>query len=511
MHIKYNNSLPVIVVLVFVLCLILFQSTQASLGDFGNYYYSSKFLLNGNWGLWVYEPIAFNKAIYELGQRKFFLNYTPVPPFTALVYVPFTFLSVVKAKLVWNVINLLLFFGALNRIQLITKVSWNWMLVFTALLFIPLRNTINEGQSYLLVLFLLVEGFYQFNLGRFWLMALCWALAIHLKITPAIVLLFLLFDKQWKPALYLLLVSFFMLLVSMPILSLSVWENYVLTILPRLFNGEINDTYAINYQSAQVVFKQLFYPDALHNPSAMYNNPYCYLLSWNVFKFMLLAMAVYGSVWGSKSTQQRFAIWLSVSFLISGYGNSFSMILLLIPVTFLFTTSGKVKQACMLLSLVIIGWLSYSYFVSWPLLFKFPRLFGLLVLFGLMLEWSNIKQLLGLVSLSVAFAIAITRKPDTTPSTYLFNQEIALLCYDYEIIDPKHIRVFYFDLNGPQSKDFLLPFVVNQLEFPEYSEQVLMAKENIRKVAVVNQTQEIYLSDCNRGVGFYTLRIRAIH
>ncbi len=61
--------------LVIVLLGLVLHSINKPIGDFGNYYYASTFLLHGQFGDWVYDPSLFNLRIFELGQRDFFLNY----------------------------------------------------------------------------------------------------------------------------------------------------------------------------------------------------------------------------------------------------------------------------------------------------------------------------------------------------------------------------------------------------------------------------------------------------
>lgn len=192
------------------------------IGDFGNYYYGSKFLAEGNWGTWIYEPAKFNLAIYDLGERNFFLNYTPVPPFSSIIYLPFTLFNASDAKLIWNILNSLLFIFTIYRLQKTHTVHYLFWCLIPVFFFTPIRNTITEGQSYFLILFLLVEGYLQYSKGRVWLMALLWALSIHLKISPAIVLLFLLFNKDFKASVQLIVASILVLIISIPILSSDV-------------------------------------------------------------------------------------------------------------------------------------------------------------------------------------------------------------------------------------------------------------------------------------------------
>src|SRR6185295_19491781 len=71
-----------------VLCLLFYQKP---VHDYGNYYYGSKFALQGVPVRDIYEPYKFNLLIRELPDiqhESFFENYAVVPPFTLLFYVP---------------------------------------------------------------------------------------------------------------------------------------------------------------------------------------------------------------------------------------------------------------------------------------------------------------------------------------------------------------------------------------------------------------------------------------
>ena len=102
--------------LVVLLLALVLRAINKPVGDFGNYYYASKFLLNSQFGDWVYDPSVFNLKIYELGQRDFFLNYNP-PPIVAIFYLPFTLFNVVWAKTIWNLLNCFILIFCLYRVQ----------------------------------------------------------------------------------------------------------------------------------------------------------------------------------------------------------------------------------------------------------------------------------------------------------------------------------------------------------------------------------------------------------
>jgi hypothetical protein len=480
------------------------KNYSAPIGDFGNYYYGSKFLLGGNWGLWIYDVASFNLRIFDLGQRSFFLNYTPVPPFSAIVYLPFVGFKVEVAKAIWNMLNLTLLLFTLYRLNKEYSLPSVFWLFFPVLFFMPFRNNIAEGQSYFLLLFLLVEGFVQYQKGNLWLMAALWALAIHLKVSPAFVFLFLAFNKDFKAIFYLSLVGLFFLLVSFPFITIPVWVNYLFSVLPRLFNGEINDTYALNYQSMQVLLKTLFVPDVLNNKNAWFNEPMIYLKAILVFKFMIVGLSVLCS--NSKKIEQpaKFGIWMLCSMLISGYGNSFSLLLLLLPTVYFYSTikSFSAEYYIYVLLLLVAVNIPFYWFPQNFILFKFPRMFAMIGLFLILTYFSGItiKRHYLFTLLLVCF---IPLKAQVFPQNYFFKKEEALLVYDFEVFE-NHLLINYFDFDGPSSKQVPIDFLVRQTKCFEMPPRSLGI--NGLKACNVNDSLTLYLSDENRGVGFYTMR-----
>lgn len=477
----------------------------APVGDFGNYYYASYFLKQGNWGLWIYEPYRFNLAIYELGQRHFFLNYTPVPPLSALLYLPFTFFTVVKARLIWNSVMLLLFTWSLLRLYNYSRVDVKLLLLLPLLVYIPMQNNIMEGQSYCLLFFLLVEGFVQYTKKNVGFMALCWALSIHLKISPAFILIFLFFQKDIKSLSLVVFNIILLTLVSLPLIGFDVWQNYIFKILPRLYNGEINNTYAYNYQSFQVMLKTIFVPDLLHNTNAPFDNSLLYSQLLACFKIAVYGIGILFAR-SSNSTVQKFNIWLLISFLVSGYGNSFSLLLLLIP---LFNFSGKWSltdyRFIIITGLVIlIANMPISLFNHINILLAFPRFFALLLFFACLLYYSKVKikpYFLGVMLLP----FLLIRNGNTQTQNYLFNQEEAILVYDFKV-KPNVVSFNYFGINGPQEKE--IKTGIDTIIKQQCSMESLYSNdEQILKRCSVNDSLVFYLSDKNRGVGFYTIRV----
>lgn len=495
-----------------VVCLYFtFRALTLPVGDFGNYYYASRFLVEGNWGDWIYEPYRFNEAIYKTGQRDFFLNYTPVPPLSALLYVPLTLLDVVNAKLTWNLINSGVFLLTLYRLQSILKISSVYLLGLVLLTWFPVKANLSEGQSYFLLSFLIVEGYRAYLQKKTRIYPFLWALAIHLKITPAFLLLFLLLKKDWKGLSSTALISLVMVFISIPWLHTETWVNYLMEVLPRLYKGEINNTYAINYQSAQVLLKTLFVPDVLHNPNAEWNSVYGYELSWQVFKWVITGIVAAVTLSGV-SDNRKMALWLVSSLLISGYGNSFSLVLLMFPVATFWTEAKREmqwRQSLLLIAIILIWVMPFYWFSNLWMPLRFPRLFGLLLFFLILVpSMAEIKKQLYLPVLTCVLAIILSfTKNKPVSGKYLFEKEAHLLNYQYRLTTDS-VEVCFFDINGPATYKSKLPFSVHSQREADISTMPGINGEHIQQATLVNDSLIIYLSDANRGVGFYTLRFR---
>lgn len=491
--------------LALLLIVLIVRAVKVPIGDFGNYYYASKFLLNGTWGTWVYDPASFNLQIYALGQRNFFLNYTPVPPLSAVLYLPFVFFTPPTAKLLWNIITLLLFLWSLWRLSKHVNFDNRLLLLIPVVVFIPIRNNIFEGQSYFLLFFLLAEGFIQYTNKNFMLMALCWAISIHLKVSPAFVLFFLVFQKDLKSMGLLVATVLILTIISMPLIGVDIWKNYVFKLLPRLYVGAINNTYALNYQSFQVMLKTFFVPDLLHNNHAPFNNSLLYAQVLACFKILVYGIGILYA-FSVNNHAQKFSIWLVISLLVSGYGNSFSLLLLILPVLF-FADKWKFTDhrfIILLGLLLLISNVPISLLMGYVGVFKFARFWLLLLFFITLVFYSNIKINLYYLLLLLLPFLLIRSVPHNNQN-YLLNKEEAFLIYDFRLTEAA-VKINYFDVNGPASKRVPIAIVGNKTQYTyqptNYGKHAVACK--------LNDSLFVYLSDENRGVGFNTLRISKI-
>src|ERR1044072_2397755 len=161
------------------------------ISDFGNYYYGAKLAVAGrNVQNEVYDVMQFNTNVALAGESDFFLNHNTVPPQSMLLYYPVTWLgSAGTAKIIFNVLSLLLFVFTLGRFwkQFSFTNHYAVAALFVAAL-MPVYYNILFGQAFLVITALIMETILQAE-KRPWLAGLFLALAVSLKLSPAVFLL----------------------------------------------------------------------------------------------------------------------------------------------------------------------------------------------------------------------------------------------------------------------------------------------------------------------------------
>ncbi|UPT69307.1 MAG: DUF2029 domain-containing protein [Flavobacterium sp. JAD_PAG50586_2] len=200
-----------------------YKAVGFEIHDFSNYYFGGTFLADGNFSAAIYFPHKFNQAIASLGYQNIFVSYAPNTPFLALLFVPFSLLSVTIAKLVFNCISIGIFVYSVYRLFNFYKVNPKFALLIPVLFLIPIKNNLLFGQVYFLLFFLLAEGWIAYERKHFKSMAFFWSFAILLKVFPVILILPLAFKKDWNALVYLLLSCFLLFGISLFFTGIDIW------------------------------------------------------------------------------------------------------------------------------------------------------------------------------------------------------------------------------------------------------------------------------------------------
>jgi hypothetical protein len=250
---------------------------------------------------------------------------------------------------------------------------------------------------------------------------------------------------------------------------------------------------------------------------------------------------------------------MMVSMLISPNGSSYSLVLLVIPLLTLAgrpggaaNVAGRPGGAARGVASVGVGRIalaavlmmaacniSVQRFGSMPVWGQFPRLYLLLLFFGLLLwgqgtwlqrgqgleqllrgqgirerRWLNVALLPALAVLF--FALDISRwlpGHDTDASSYLLTKEEHIFIYDYTGRDN---RLVYYSWDGSGKKETVTDYPVTSMDGQAVTiednqiwyrgKKLTASPDKKEKARLVNGETIVYLSDKNRGIGFYTLR-----
>jgi hypothetical protein len=513
-----NPNILLAVIIVIIGVVFTAQMVNKPLSDWGNYYYGSNLLLKSEFNKDVYEPYKFNLLIRQQGETEIFLNYTPIPPFTALFYTPFQFTSSLNAKIIFCLLSALLFAIAVYRFTKFLGVSSYWLLIIPVALILPMRANIFFGQTYLLIIAMLMEGYISYQTDKKLLAGLLWSIAILLKLFPGIILLYLLFRKDFKMLGITLGFMSVLSVITAAVTGFGLNIEYFTEIMPRMLNNEINDTYAPSYQSMLVLLNKIFVYDKLLNPAGAINNPFLFKTLNTLYSLTILYICAMFTIKKEGDDFLKFSLWILAGLMITGYGSAYSLLLLI----FIVLASVEHLREKTLALVLILGFIfavssiPVHMFSKFSVLMQFPRLYLFIIFFILILLVYKIKP-----NLKYAYAVPLlaviigylNSPPYNDSNEYVLDKEEALLIYDYSQSNGR-LMIKFIDQNGRNEKELEYPvrFIDtagvelknNQVYYNK--KQLTFTRDKKLNPMVTNKNEIYYLSDKNRGAGFYTLR-----
>ncbi|HEY4108852.1 glycosyltransferase family 87 protein [Puia sp.] len=481
--------------------------------DFAAYYAGSREIVHGRWAN-AYHLGPLNAAISADGYSGVFVSYAPFPPFTAFFFAPFLLVSMGAAKIVFNILSCAVFLVTLWRCSRAFSIPPVLILIMPVVFYIPILNNLAFGQAYLILCCLLLEGWLAYREERVVAAALFWGLAILFKLTPGFLFLFLVLRRKWRQAAVLAAVCGILLWVSLSVTGFGAWRIYLSDIVSKMGRGELNDSFTYIFQSAFMLFKRVFLYDGLLNPHPAYFHPYLFVFCMALFKALILAPVILATVRG-RDEFFSFGLWIAATLLVSPNGSSYSLILLLIPLWAL-VPEGRVRVVVALLLLGLAGTIAVSRWGGYPVWLQFPRLYLLLGFFGLLVATAGRLRdawLAGALVL-VFFVLDIRGYTHTREDgQYVLSQEKHLYLYDYAVKD--HRLAYFFqddrgkgeevtDIPAGRLTEEGLELRNNQIYYR--GSPVTASRDWKEKPRLLDGETILYLSDQNRGVGFYTLR-----
>ncbi|VXC18695.1 conserved membrane hypothetical protein [Flavobacterium sp. 9AF] len=507
---KYFSLIPLLFLCLFYIA----KAIYFPIHDFANYYFGAHFLTEGQFNSTIYFPYEFNKAISDLGYQNIFASYAPNTPFLALLFTPLTLFSVTNAKILFNLFSSALLIISCIRLIRFYNINLKYLFIIPLLFFVPIKNNILFGQVYFLLFFLLTETLISYENKQLKKTAFYLSLAILLKVFPVIFVLFFLIKKEFKIILYTALFGILLLGFSILFSGVNIWLFFVTSVLPKASNGEIATAFVDNYQSVFMFLKRMLVFDTIENPKPVFHAASYFSILLLAFKFGLISLG-YFITRACKNNLYVYSFWILASILFSPYGSTYSFIILVFPlITLLLSEISVLKKIVLGAILFLINNFSVSFFIEKNFPFSFLRLF-LLVIFSLLFLISLFKKSTLVKSFAVSFFILLIgiffKQEALEKSKPLLTEKTPILIYDYTVND-NQLTYFYWNEKGENKKSVYLKVdnwkeldIKNQQIFYK-NKQLTFDKNNKIKPLLINNTEIIFLSDENKGIGFYSLK-----
>jgi len=511
--------------LVFLCIYSIFKTYTFYIHDFANYYFGAYAIIHNFFNAEVYNALLFNKKLKAQGFDFLFVSYYPNTPFLSFFYLPFGLVKWKLAKIIFAVLSSILFVYSSLRLKKHFKLYNLFLILIPLLFFTPIKNNILFGQPYLILFFLLSEGFLLYKAQKKVFASLLWAIAILLKVFPILLVFFLFFKKDFKSIFYLSSICCVLLLLSLPFCGIESWQHFIFNVFPNSSAGIIYDAFTVKAKSIHMLFKNLFLFDALLNPNPSINNAFLFEIFSFLFKVSLLSISALASIHYKKKLLVPFSLWLISSLLIGPTFSSYSKILLLFPFVLLSIEFQKNKNYWAIVMAILVAGvcnLPSYWFYKLPLILVFTKALLLVLFFILFVFMYPVKkQLYPILLFSILFGLSFGRSffnNEENPSYLTSSIDLPILINSYGTEKNKLFYTYWkrgkeikvlteLKVELSDSKDLALHN--NQVYYKGKQKTFSPSNKLYPKLNALNEI--VYLSDLNRGEGFYTLRKVSAH
>jgi hypothetical protein len=366
--------------------------------DFPNYFTAAKIVADGGNTDRLYDNGWFQDQMrrYQIGKASEG-EFKPFPPPTALLLLPLARLQPLDALRVLTVGSVLCLICSIILLAKILSWSLADSTVFVLLSGYAVLGALRLGQPYILVSLSCVIGYYARLKGRPLLAGICFGLFTPIKYFPAVFLVYFAFRKEWKVVLGGAAAILMVTALSVAILGWKIHEDFLSSVLGNhlIAKLDLQNPFAVSYQSFDSLFRRLFIYDATLNPQAPFAWPRLQGIAVLITKASILLAAIGTLVklarWGGgDATAPSIGILGVVTLLLAPATATYHFVLLWLPVGLLidyFVRQGARVRAYLILGIyALIGFFPYRYTIPFEgrgglTVLAYPRLFLLLAMF----------------------------------------------------------------------------------------------------------------------------------
>ncbi len=266
-------------------------SLQNPRGDFANYYTAARLVAEGRPLQNAYRDFTwFQKQIDRFGITHQLGGFIPHPPPTALVMLPLARFEPLTAKRIWIVLNLALAICCIVLFARIAQTSWLPVAIIFLGTGFGLINNFLFGQMYLLLLATLAAGIYLQQRGHAIAAGIMFGLMIPMKYVGAFFLIYFAWKKEWRVVLAGICATLAVAWFAIWFAGFEIFLVFFNEVLPRHVQGEIQDPFAIQFQSWNSMLRRMFVHNASLNPQPPMSSELLFLVLKNLIPWLWLAV-----------------------------------------------------------------------------------------------------------------------------------------------------------------------------------------------------------------------------
>lgn len=313
---------------------------QSARGDFANYYTAARLVAEHKPLATAYRDFVwFQKQIDRYGITHQLGGFIPHPPPTALIMLPLAPFEPLLAKRLWIGFNVILAVLTVILIAKITMLHWLPTAIILLSTGVGLINNFLFGQMYLLVLTTIGAGIYLQQRGYPVLGGIVLGVMIPVKYVGGFFLFYYIWKKEWRLVFAASITCILMLGVTFLLQGAEIFRIFITEVLPRHLQGEIQEPFAIQFQSWNSLLRRMFVASPSLNPQPPLESPLLFSLFKNLIVWFWLAVFTWiyrQTVFANQTHQRLFEIGL-------------------IPLMILLISPGSATYHFLLLSLSVAG------------------------------------------------------------------------------------------------------------------------------------------------------------
>jgi len=329
--------------------------------------------------------------------------YRPHSPITALMLLPLSDLDYAKSRVLWTAFNVALLAAASFRLLRELRVRGFVLPIMIALVVVynPLHVNFAVGQSYVLMLALMVVAWVGYRRGDNRALGIALGLMLALKTAGVFLWVLIALQRRWSALAWALATAGTLAIVSLPFVGIEAWFTYFREV--GYFNGQAFLAVTA-YQTPTSLFSHLFRYDAQWNTAPIFDAPLLASVLSSASLLGIVGLSIYVGIKGrifvgarhaspikQSANDLTFAAFIIASVLIVPIALDYHYTLLLLPILILVAQTCWTWREMLVLALAIAliavdilykqDWLS----VEWWALLAYPKLYGAVLLWMLAL------------------------------------------------------------------------------------------------------------------------------